>query len=290
MGYKQMDNNMTFAEVSLLKSMEHNRSLKRLEKISQIINWTKVEEILMDHYTVGIKREGADAYSPLILLKALLLQKWYRIDSDPELGNQINDRISFKKFIGLSFDQHSPDHSTFSRFRGRLSKKAMTLINSVVLQQFSQKGLTINEGIAVDAQRWIIAALRNHTFFGLHDLNRAIAEKLTELNNRSFQKMEGSRRSLFETIDKPALKPLPSTPYEYAEWKTAAVNIDYHLEIDHHYYSVPYQLVRERVDVRLTSNVVEIFFKNRRVVLHQRSYDKWKYTTLTEHMPQSHQR
>ena len=217
MGYKQMDNNMTFAEVSLLKSMEHNRSLKRLEKISQIINWTKVEEILMDHYTVGIKREGADAYSPLILLKALLLQKWYRIDSDPELGNQINDRISFKKFIGLSFDQHSPDQSTFSRFRGRLSKKAMTLINSVVLQQFSQKGLTINEGIAVDAQRWIIAALRNHTFFGLHDLNRAIAEKLTELNNRSFQKMEGSRKSLFETIDKPALKPLPSTPYEYAE-------------------------------------------------------------------------
>jgi IS5 family transposase len=152
MGYKQMDNNMTFAEVSLLKSMEHNRSLKRLEKISQIINWTKVEEILMVHYTIGIKREGADAYSPLMLLKALLLQKWYRIDSDPELENQINDRISFKKFIGLSFDQHSPDHSTFSRFRGRLSKKAMTLINSVVLQQFSQKGLTINEGIAVDAR------------------------------------------------------------------------------------------------------------------------------------------
>jgi IS5 family transposase len=152
MGYKQIDQNMTFAEVSLFKSMEHNRSLKRLEKISQIINWTKVEEILMAHYTVGIKREGADAYSPLMLLKALLLQKWYRIDSDPELENQINDRISFKKFIGLSFDQHSPDHSTFSRFRGRLSKKAMTLINSVVLQQFSQKGLTINEGIAVDAR------------------------------------------------------------------------------------------------------------------------------------------
>ena len=88
MGYKQMDQNMTFAEAaSLLKSMEHNRSLKRLERISQIINWSKVEEILMDHYTVGIKREGADAYSPLMLLKALLLQKWYRIDSDPELEN-----------------------------------------------------------------------------------------------------------------------------------------------------------------------------------------------------------
>jgi IS5 family transposase len=87
-----------------------------------------------------------------MLLKGLLLQKWYRIDSDPELENQINDRISFKKFIGLSFDQHSPDHSTFSRFRGRLSKEAMTRINSVVLKQFFQKGLTINEGVAVDAR------------------------------------------------------------------------------------------------------------------------------------------
>jgi IS5 family transposase len=111
-----------------------------------------VEEILMAHYTVGTRREGADAYSPLMLLKGLLLQKWYRIDSDPELENQINDRISFKKFIGLSFDQHSPDHSTFSRFRGRLSKEAMNRINSVVLQQFSRKGLAINEGVAVDAR------------------------------------------------------------------------------------------------------------------------------------------
>src|SRR4030042_457606 len=143
MGYKQLDRNMTFAEVSLLKSMEHNRSLKRLEKISHVINWSQVEEILLSHYTIGTSREGADAYSPLMLLKGLLLEKWYRIDSDPELENKINDRISFKKSMGLSFDQHSPDHSTFSRFRGRLSKEAMSRINSVVLQQFSQKGLTI---------------------------------------------------------------------------------------------------------------------------------------------------
>ena len=152
MGYKRIEQNMTFAEVSLLKSMEHNRSLKRLEKINSVINWSQVEEILMAHYTVGSRREGADAYPPLMLLKGLLLEKWYRIDSDPELENQINDRISFKKFIGLSFDQHSPDHSTFSRFRGRLSKEAMNRINSVVLQQFSRKGLVINEGVAVDAR------------------------------------------------------------------------------------------------------------------------------------------
>ena len=152
MGYKRIDQNMTFAEVSLLKSMEHNRSLKRLEKINQVIDWSQVGEILVSHYTVGSSHEGADAYSPLMLLKGLLLQKWYRIDSDPELENQINDRISFKKFMGLSFDQHSPDHSTFSRFRGRLSKEAMNRINNVVLQQFSRKGLTINEGVAVDAR------------------------------------------------------------------------------------------------------------------------------------------
>ena len=96
--------------------MEHNRSLKRLEKINQVINWSQVEEILMSHYTVGSSREGADAYPPLMLLKGLLLQKWYRIDSDPELENQINDRISFKKFIGLSFDQHSPTIPPFPGF------------------------------------------------------------------------------------------------------------------------------------------------------------------------------
>jgi len=152
MGYKQIEPNMTFAEASMITSMEHNRSLKRLEKINQVINWSQVEEILMAHYTVGTSREGADAYSPLMLLKGLLLQKWYRIDSDPELENQINDRISFKKFMGLSFDQHSPDHSTFSRFRDRLSKEAMNRINSIVLQQFSRKGFVINEGVAVDAR------------------------------------------------------------------------------------------------------------------------------------------
>ena len=100
MGYKQIEPNMTFAEASLMSSMEHNRSLKRLEKINQVIDWSQVEEILMSHYAVGGSREGADAYPPLMLLKRLLLQKWYRIDSDPELENQMNDRISFKKFIG----------------------------------------------------------------------------------------------------------------------------------------------------------------------------------------------
>ena len=143
---------MTFAEVDLMTSMEHNRSLKMMEKINNIIDWTEIEAVLLKHYSVGTTLGGADAYPPLLLMKALLLQKWFQIHSDPELENQINDRISFKNFLGLSFNRPSPDHSTFSRFRGRLSKEAMNKINSAVLQQFSRKGLSINEGVAVDAR------------------------------------------------------------------------------------------------------------------------------------------
>jgi len=146
------------------------------------------------------------------------------------------------------------------------------------------------ESAVLVAERWILAALRNHTFFSLAELNKAIREKLSELNNRRFQKLNTTRKILYETIDKPALKPLPAHPYEYAEWKKARVNIDYHIEIDHHYYSVPYQLVREQVDVRLTATTVEVLFKNRRVAAHKRSYVPGGFTTIKEHMPKSHQR
>jgi IS5 family transposase len=152
MGYKRIDNNLTFAEMSHISFMENNRILKRIEKISQLIDWSQVRELLDANYSVGRSKEGADAYSPLMLLKSLLLQKWYQIDSDPELKNQINDYVSFKEFMYLSFDKHSPDYFTFSRLRGRLSKNAMTKINSAVLQQFSQKGFAINKGVAVDAK------------------------------------------------------------------------------------------------------------------------------------------
>ncbi len=140
------------------------------------------------------------------------------------------------------------------------------------------------------AEMWVLAALRNHTFFSLEELNKAVAEKLVEFNNRKFQKMDGTRRSLYETIDRPALKPLPSVPYQYAECKKVRVNIDYHVEIDDHYYSVPYQLVKEQVEAWVTTTTVEVLFKNRRVAGHPRSYEKYKHTTLTEHMPKAHQK
>ncbi len=146
------------------------------------------------------------------------------------------------------------------------------------------------ESAVLIAERWIIAALRNHTFFSIGELNRAIRQKLEEFNNRLLQKMKVSRKHLFETIDKPAMKPLPDKRYEYAEWAKPRVNIDYHVELDRHYYSVPYQLRKQVVDARMTSTTVEIFFKGKRVASHARSYLHWKHTTCPEHMPESHRR
>ena len=104
------------------------------------------------------------------------------------------------------------------------------------------------ESAVLIAERWILAALRNYTFFSVEDLNRAIAKKLQEFNDSKFQKMDGSRRSRYETLDRPALKPMPSVPYQYAECRKVRVNIDYHVEVDSHYYSVPYQLRKEQVE------------------------------------------
>jgi transposase len=146
------------------------------------------------------------------------------------------------------------------------------------------------ESAVLLAERWILAALRNHTFFSLQELNQAIAKELEKLNHRPFQKLDTTRKALFEALDKPALKPLPSRPYQYAEWKKARVNIDYHIEIDRHYYSVPYQLARQQVDVRLTATTVEVLFKNRRVASHQRDLRPGAFTTLDQHMPEAHRR
>jgi len=117
-------------------------------------------------------------------------------------------------------------------------------------------------------ERWILARLRNHTFFSLAELNEAIGELLEDLNDRPFRKLPGTRRRLYEELDRPALKPLPSSPFEYAEWVRPGVNIDYHVEIDGHYYSVPYRLVKERVDARITATTVEVFHKGKRVATH----------------------
>jgi transposase len=139
-------------------------------------------------------------------------------------------------------------------------------------------------------ERWILAALRDHTFFSIFELNQAIEAELVKLNNRPFQKMEGCRRSLYETIDRPALKPLPASPYEFAEWKKVRVNIDYHVDIDHSYYSAPHQLIHQELDARVTTRMVEIFNKGHRVATHIRSFKPGKFVTEPAHRPASHQK
>ncbi len=138
------------------------------------------------------------------------------------------------------------------------------------------------------AQRFILAALRNRTFFDLASLNVAIRERLEALNNRPIVKLGLSRRELFERLDRPALRPLPAERFELAAWNDCGVNIDYHVVVDHNYYSVPYQLVGERVEARVTEKAVEIFFKSRRVASHLRRHGRGHYATEIAHMPQSH--
>lgn len=137
-------------------------------------------------------------------------------------------------------------------------------------------------------ERRILAKLRNRTFFSLAELNAAIAELLEDINEQPFQKMPGSRKALFEMLDRPAMSALPGSAYEYAEWKKVRVNIDYHVAVDKHYYSVPYQLVKQQLEARVTSNTVELFCKGKRVASHRRSGQAGRHTTVTAHMPKAH--
>ena len=136
-------------------------------------------------------------------------------------------------------------------------------------------------------ERWILARLRHHTFFSLAELNAAIKALLPALNERPFQGRTESRRDLFETIDRPALKPLPRDAYDFAEWRKAKPGIDYHIAVDKRFYSIPHNLIGLTLDVRLTATTVEVLHKGQRVACHPR-HGQGRYTTLTEHMPKAH--
>ena len=138
-------------------------------------------------------------------------------------------------------------------------------------------------------ERWVLARLRHHAFFRLGDLNTEIDTLLLALNRRPFRKLPGSRRALFEQLDRPAMKPLPVQPYVFAEWQQPRVHIDYHVEVDRHYYSVPYALVSHVVDARVTAHTVELLYRGQRVASHVRSHRKGRHTTDPAHMPKPHQ-
>jgi len=145
----------------------------------------------------------------------------------------------------------------------------------------------VEQGVLL-AERWIIAALRHRTFLDLGSLNQAIVELRDRLNHRPFKKREGCRWDLFCQLDRPALRPLPAQPYCFGDWKTLRVNIDYHVELERHYYSVPYQLIGQQVDARWTAATVEIFHRGLRVASHARSTVPYEATTQDGHRPKSH--
>jgi transposase len=149
----------------------------------------------------------------------------------------------------------------------------------------------VEVGVQV-VERWILARLRNRTFFSLAELNRAIRSLLEDLNHRPMEHLGKSRRELFEELDQPALRPLPEKPYEYATWKAARVNIDYHVEFEKHFYSVPHSLIHEEVRLRATERMLEIYHKSQRqpVAVHIRSSEPGRYSTQTAHMPTKHQK
>ena len=145
----------------------------------------------------------------------------------------------------------------------------------------------VETGVLV-GQRWILARLRNETFFSIGALNERIAELLEYLNTRTMRVYRKSRRQLFEETDQRVLRPLPTERFAYADWLKATVNIDYHVEVARHYYSVPHRFVRERLEVRMTVTTVEVFRKGQRVASHARSYKPGRHTTIRAHMPKSH--
>ena len=137
-------------------------------------------------------------------------------------------------------------------------------------------------------ERWILALLRHRTFFSLHELNREISRLLDRLNTRPFKKLPGSRRALFEQLDRPALHPLPAQPYAFAEWKKVRVNIDYHVDIEATITRCPNQLVRKALEARYSERTVECFHKGQRVASHRRCHLEGRHSTVAEHMPSSH--
>jgi len=144
-----------------------------------------------------------------------------------------------------------------------------------------EKGVQFVEG-------QVMAPLRNRIFFNINELNLVLKEYLEKLNSLPFQKIEGTRKSLFESLEKPALSPLPDVRYQFAHWKKVKVNIDYHVELEKSYYSAPYQLINQQVDARITDNTVEILSKGNRVALHPRQRTMGAFSTDPNHMPTSH--
>jgi transposase len=147
------------------------------------------------------------------------------------------------------------------------------------------------EAAVLIIERWLLGRLRHRRFYGLAELNAAIGELLRQLNEeRPLRRLGVTRRALLEELDRPHLKRLPAEPYSFAEWRLRRVGVDYHIEVEAHFYSVPHRFARSEVEVRLTPQTVEIFLRGERIAAHRRASGNHGHTTVSEHMPSSHRR
>jgi transposase len=147
----------------------------------------------------------------------------------------------------------------------------------------------VEQGVLL-TQRWVVAVLRKRQFFSLGQLNEAIGELVSKLNQKPFRKLPGTRAELYEKLDRPALASLPPQPYVFAQWKKVRVGLDYHVEVEGHHYSTPYQLVGQQVEARYTASTVEILYRGKRVASHPRSSEVPGHSTEPVHRPKAHQR
>jgi len=219
--------------------------------------------------------------------------------SSQEIDNWISAHIRAFEYIGGSTELVIPDNlksavTKAHRYEPELNERYHQMArhyNTAIMPARAGKPrdkAPAEKGVQL-IERWIVAVLRNRTFFSLTELNAAIRELLVSLNTRAFKKLEGSRKSWFETVDKPALKQLPQTRFEDAHWLRKRVPNDYHLQIEGHYYSVPYQLAFEEVEIRITAGTVEILHAGKRVTTHKRDNRPNKFSTKREHQHPSHQ-
>ena len=277
---------------------------KKLNDVSMLQNHKAGEKMFVDYAGKGIEITnkdtgetweapmfvatlGASSYDFANLYKSQCLEDWITANVDAfEFFDGVPE-IIVPDNLKSAITKASRYEPTINRTYEKMAEHYGTVIIPARVRQPQDKS-KVESGVRF-VGTWIIAALRNHTFFSIEEANMEVRKKLAELNAKEFQKLNTSRKELYETIDKPALKPLPSERFKYVEWEVQTVLKNYHVPVREHYYSVPHGLEGKKVDVTLTHQIVEIIYKTKRIATHERSYVIGKATTLKEHMPKEHQ-
>jgi transposase len=280
------------------------RQFKQANKLTMHIEHKAGEEMQVDwagsviEYFVPNTKITEKAYIFVAVLPASNYT-FVRAYKDMQMSEWINAHIEAYEYFGGVARITIPDNTKTAvikphRFEPILNKtyqEMATHYGTTILPARSlrpkDKG-SVENGVG-NITRQIIGSLRHQKFFGLKAVNQAIEVELTKFVEQPFQKIDGNRKTMFETIDKPALMPLPNRRYQYAEWKEAKIGFNYHVEYDRFYYSVPYSYTNKPCRIRITGSSIEIFIGADRVAVHSRNYNKYeRYTTLLEHMPDQH--